>query len=100
MTPEYAAGLVEAWRADHDVLVLKLVHGPMHVPVLPGTEGAEPACRCYRCGELQIAATVQRDWTVDQSEVGLGAFRPICRTCVSDLRGDEGPGRKPEEEPF
>lgn len=64
-----ALGLVLAHRADRDVVVIELFHGPLVVPVEPGTEGAEPACRCYRCGVLLTVATV------------AGAHRPVCGTC-------------------
>lgn len=76
--------LVETYRADTDVLSIELHHGPLIVPVLPGTQGARPACRCYRCGELLTSDTV----TVDRIKPGCrgGTYarsniRPACGRC-------------------
>lgn len=78
--------LVQAYRADQDVIVIDLFHGPLVVPVDKGTEAAEPACRCYRCGVLLTAHTV----TVDRIKPGCqgGTYRrenirPACGTCNS-----------------
>jgi 5-methylcytosine-specific restriction endonuclease McrA len=80
------AWLVETYRADVDVIVVELFHGPLVVPVVLDTEGAEPACRCYRCGALLTADTV----TVDRIKPGChgGTYRrenirPACGRCNS-----------------
>jgi len=78
--------LVQAYRANRDVVVIDLFHGPLVVEVERGTEAAEPACRCYRCGVLLTAHTV----TVDRIKPGCqgGTYartniRPACGTCNS-----------------
>lgn len=78
--------LVETYRADCDLMDIGLYHGPFPVPVLLGTEGAHPACRCYRCGVLLTVDTV----TVDRIKPGCqgGTYarhniRPACGTCNS-----------------
>jgi hypothetical protein len=75
---------VATYRADRDVIVVDLYHGPFPVEVLTGTEGAQPACRCYRCGVLLTCETV----TVDRIRPGCqgGTYarpniRPACGTC-------------------
>lgn len=80
------AWLVETYRANRDVITVELHHGPMVVEVDLGTEGAEPACRCYRCGVLLTADTL----TVDRIKPGCqggtyarGNIRPACGTCNS-----------------
>lgn len=66
--------LVERFRADKDLLVIQLAGGPLEVAVDPGTEGSQPACRCYRCGRLLIADTVHEDaW--NGSPVCSGCYR-------------------------
>lgn len=78
--------LVETYRANRDVVTVELFHGPLVVEVEVGTEGAEPACRCYRCGVLMTAETL----TVDRIKPGChgGTYartniRPACGTCNS-----------------
>jgi hypothetical protein len=78
--------LVTTYRADQDVIVIELFHGPLVVEVEPGTEGAVAACRCYRCGVLLTTETV----TVDRIRPGCqgGTYartniRPACGTCNS-----------------
>lgn len=80
------AWLVETYRANVDVIAIDLFHGPLVVEVVIGTEGAEPACRCYRCGQLLTVDTV----TVDRIKPGChgGTYRrdnirPACGTCNS-----------------
>ncbi len=65
--------LVETFRADRDVITIELHHGPLIIDVDPGTEGSEPACRCYRCGCLLTADTL----TVDRIRPGCqgGTYR-------------------------
>lgn len=78
--------LVAAYRANRDVVTIDLFHGPLVIEVDLGTEGASPACRCYRCGALLTADTV----TVDRIKPGCqgGTYRrenirPACGTCNS-----------------
>lgn len=78
--------LVQTYRANRDVVTIVLFHGPLVVEVDKGTEGAEPACRCYRCGVLLTADTL----TVDRIKPGChgGTYarsniRPACGTCNS-----------------
>jgi hypothetical protein len=78
--------LVQTFRANVDVIRIELFHGPITVEVVKGTEGAEPACRCYRCGVLLVADTL----TVDRIRPGCqgGTYartniRPACGTCNS-----------------
>ena len=71
--------LVVVFRSDSDVLRIDLAHGPLNVPVPSGQayEGGEPTCRCYRCGVLLTARTVQVD------RFGLLGIRPACEKCVN-----------------
>lgn len=78
--------LIRTFRSDRDVIVVQLHHGPLVVPVLAGTPGSEPTCRCYRCGALLTADTV----TVDRIRPGCqgGTYartniRPACGPCNS-----------------
>lgn len=82
--------LVACFRANRDVIVIELFHGPMAVEVDLGTEGAQPACRCYRCGALLTVDTV----TVDRIKPGCqgGTYRrdnirPACGPCNSETGG-------------
>lgn len=78
--------LVTTYRADVDVsLIAGLVIG-----VVTGTEGAQPACRCYRCGHLLTVDTL----TVDRIKPGCqgGTYarsniRPACSRCNSETGG-------------
>lgn len=81
---------METYRANVDVVPIDLFHGPLVVEVLPGTEGAKPACRCYRCGCLLTVDTV----TVDRIKPGCrgGTYRrdnirPACGPCNSETGG-------------
>lgn len=66
-------GLVLAYRANRDVVRVEMRDGSwLAVDVDPGTEGSEPACRCYRCGTLLTVATVVED----EERV-----RPVCGPC-------------------
>lgn len=80
------AWLVETYRADVDVVTSAQfgLGGDVLVPVIVGTEGAQPACRCYRCGLLLTADTL----TVDRIKPGCqgGTYarnniRPACGRC-------------------
>lgn len=82
--------LVETFRADTDVVVIELFHGPVLVPVLLGVEGAQPACRCYRCGVLLTVETVTADRIVPGIRGGTYArtnIRPACGKCNSATGG-------------
>lgn len=89
--------LVETYRADKDLITFDLFHGPVLIEVDHGTENAEPACRCYRCGVLLTARTV----TVDRIRPGaLGGtyrrdnIRPACGRCNSQTGAALGNARK------
>jgi hypothetical protein len=78
--------LVATYRADVDIVLIDLFHGPVIVPVTRDSEGSVPACRCYRCGTLLTSNTV----TVDRIRPGCqgGTYarsniRPACGTCNS-----------------
>ncbi len=60
-------------RANKDAIVLELFHGPMVVEVDLGTEGAQPAVRCYRCGKLLV-----------RGQVIWSAEFPSCRACCAE----------------
>lgn len=82
--------LVQTYRADKDVAVIELFEGPLVVPVLPGTEGARPACRCYRCGALLTVDTVTADRIVPGCKGGTyrrSNIRPCCPGCNSSTGG-------------
>lgn len=67
--------LVRHFRANRDVVVVQLPLGPVIVEVEPGTEGSEPACRCYRCGVLLTVDAVEASYVT-------GMARPACGECV------------------
>lgn len=87
--------LVETYRANVDVIFIggSQKRSPdlrLCVEVLIGTEGAQPACRCYRCGCLLTAEMV----TVDRIKPGCrgGTYRrenirPACGPCNSQTGG-------------
>jgi hypothetical protein len=78
--------LIQTYRADRDVMVLQLFHGPMVVEVTRDSEGSEPACRCYRCGALLVEATVTVDRIVPGCHGGTyrqNNIRPACGPCNS-----------------
>jgi hypothetical protein len=70
--------MVRTFRADFDVLTVRLPYGPLTVAVLPGDPEVtgEPACRCWRCGKLLTVMSVVVEW-----QVGVG-HRPSCRNCL------------------
>jgi hypothetical protein len=81
--PSSEAVLIENWRADRDVVLIALRDGQhLAVDVNPGTEGAQPACRCYRCGTLLTADTVK----VSRVRPGAGQIRPACEACNGEGR--------------
>ena len=89
--------LVSTWRADVDVLVVELFHGPVFVPVPIGSVGALPACRCYRCGRLLTEATVTVDRVVPGCRGGTYRrenIRPSCQACASHTGAVLGNERK------
>jgi hypothetical protein len=77
---------VATYRANRDVITIDLFHGPLVIEVDLGTEGAAPACRCYRCGALLTADTVTVDRITPGCQGGTYArtnIRPACGTCNS-----------------
>lgn len=74
--------LVQTYRADRDVIVVQLHHGPI---VLDTTLGrGQPACRCYRCGRLLTVDTVTVDRIVPGCRGGTyrrDNIRPACGPC-------------------
>jgi hypothetical protein len=79
--PSSEAVFIQNWRADHDVIVIEMVSGrTLVVDVDPGTEGAQPACRCYRCGMLLVVQTVV-------AQRYAGGHRPACGECDVEGRG-------------
>lgn len=78
--------LVRTYRADCDVsMIIGLVF-----PVPIGTDGAVPACRCYRCGRLLTVDTVTVDRIVPGCQGGTyrrSNIRPACGTCNSSTGG-------------
>lgn len=80
------AWLVDNFKSDVAVILVELFHGPLMVPVLPGTPGALATCRCYRCGALLTAETVTVDRIVPGCQGGTyrrSNIRPACGTCNS-----------------
>lgn len=51
---------VLAFRADLDLMTITCGGNELEVAVEIGTPGAEPACRCFRCGALLSARGVRR----------------------------------------
>lgn len=89
--------LVKTFRANVDVLVVETWGGPVTIGVLPGTEGAHLACRCYRCGLLLTVQTVTVDRIVPGCEGGTyarGNIRPSCQPCASHTGAVLGNARK------
>ena len=85
------------FRADKDVVVIDLFYGPMTVEVETGTEGAQPACRCYRCGVLLTADTVTADRIKPGCQGGTyrrDNIRPACGRCNSETGAALGNERK------
>ncbi|GAA4680285.1 HNH endonuclease signature motif containing protein [Nocardioides nanhaiensis] len=77
------AWLVATYRADVDVMP---VWGDGYVRVARGT--GEPACRCFRCGDLLTVATVTVDRIVPGCQGGTYRrtnIRPACSKCNTDL---------------
>jgi 5-methylcytosine-specific restriction endonuclease McrA len=78
--------LVRTYRADCDVsMIVGLVF-----PVPLGTDGALPACRCYRCGVLLTEDTVTVDRIVPGCRGGTyrrSNIRPACGACNSSTGG-------------
>jgi hypothetical protein len=84
--------LVETYRADFDAFVYK---GVITGAVKRGD--GQPACRCYRCGELLTVETVTVDRRVPGIEGGTydkSNIRPACGPCNSSTGGVLGAERK------
>ena len=89
--------LVQSYRANREVVLIEMRDGShLVMDVNPGTEGARPACRCYRCGLLLTTETV----TVDRIKPGCqgGTYRrdnirPACGACNSETGGSVRSGR-------
>lgn len=90
--------LVTNWRADVDVMVMRNLPCPdgqvrdVLVPVEPGDHCPErqPACRCYRCGQLLTVDTVTADRIVPGCQGGTyrrDNIRPACGRCNSVTGG-------------
>lgn len=86
------AYLLRVYRADVDVMgIVDLYEGrSIAFPVLLGTHGAVPACRCYRCGALLTDETL----TIDRIKPGRDGgtyrrdnIRPACGQCNSETGG-------------
>lgn len=85
--------LVQTYRADVDVVVLKDLPTPtgeikdVLVPVQPGDDPwAVPACRCYRCGCLLTVDTLTVDRIIPGCRGGTykrSNIRPACARCNS-----------------
>lgn len=101
--------LIERYRADCDLLIVSYADGAVtqlvhdeRLAAVPAGVGIveyriEPACRCYRCGELLWIETV----TCDRIIMGcLGGryrdenLRPACSRCQSVVGGRVGAARK------
>jgi hypothetical protein len=78
--------LVETYRADVDVCVNHHVSTAVHV----GCSETEPACRCYRCGDLLTVDTVSVDRIIPGCQGGTyrrNNIRPACLRCNSETGG-------------
>jgi hypothetical protein len=78
--------VVYAFRADYDVLVVRGAYAEVPVVLVPverGTQGAEPACRCYRCGVLLTAATLGEMPAL--STEGVFITLPVCGSCPVEI---------------
>lgn len=84
--------LLETFRADVDALSGPDYDDPTQIIVVPVPLGdGELACRCYRCGELLVAATLEADRIVPgcrkTAEYPNGGtyvrknIRPACGPC-------------------
>lgn len=93
--------LIETYRANVDVLVVTGRYSALEAVTMIvdlGTEGAQHACRCYRCGVLLTVDTV----TVDRIKPGCqgGTYRrdncrPACSRCNSSTGGaTRGKGKR------
>ena len=80
--------LVATYRADVDLLAVWAMHPIVAVAVEVGR--GEPACRCYRCGELLTVDTVTVDRIVPGCRGGTYRrtnIRPACGPCNSETGG-------------
>lgn len=87
------AYLVATYRANRDVGAVDIragwaVLGTRLFPVPLGD--GQPACRCYRCGELLTVDTVTVDRIIPGCEGGTyrrNNIRPACGSCNSETGG-------------
>ena len=91
--------LIETYRADVDVKVIRGRFSTTPIVVLPvliGTEGCEAACRCYRCGHLLTAETLTVDRIIPGCRGGTyrrDNIRPACATCNSSTGAQTRSGK-------
>lgn len=77
--------LVDTYRANLDVLVVRLSNGT-EIRLDTRLGQGEPACRCYRCGRLLTIETVTVDRIIPGCQGGTyrrDNIRPACGTCNS-----------------
>ena len=88
--------LVDTYRADLDVLVVRMRNGTeLIVDTFLGR--GEPACRCYRCGRLLTVATVTVDRIIPGCQGGTyrrDNIRPACGPCNSSTGATKRRRRK------
>jgi len=90
------AWLVETYRANLDVLVVRLGNGT-EIRLDTRFGQGEPACRCYRCGRLLTIDTVTVDRIIPGCRGGTYRrenIRPSCQLCASVTGAALGNERK------
>jgi hypothetical protein len=83
------AWLVQTYRANLDVLVVRLGNGT-EIRLDTRLGQGEPACRCYRCGVLLTVETVTVDRIIPGALGGTyrrSNIRPACGPCNSSTGG-------------
>jgi hypothetical protein len=84
--------LVTTYRANQDVRVVEIeLDGQTFHTIEPCRHGlGEPACRCYRCGQLLTVETVTADRIIPGCKGGTyrrNNIRPACAACNSSTGG-------------